>query len=134
MANVITPDSTAPRLRFCAHVEFRRANRRPLHDARPPREAVRLMLDELSLMLARAGAVPVGLRCEAWAHPSPGAGDHRLVARITISAEPGEAPARPLRSWFEWQHPSWAWRAAPSAIDGETAGGVLILPAAPVAR
>jgi hypothetical protein len=94
---------------FClsAHIWYARRGSHRDHDV-PNLPMVLIMLAEIERQLACLSAKPVQIvDCEYWPKDIGGsahAGDQ--LARITIEAEPGE-PTRPLRSWFQWQHPRW---------------------------
>lgn len=97
-------------MRLSAHVSFRRS--RFHHEPKPPRDAIEIMLKDLSVELARGGLAPRELLCRTFVY---GGDDYRSF--IEILAEPGE-PQHSLRSWYEWQHPNWQFCEPPPAIDG----------------
>jgi hypothetical protein len=103
--------------RFSAHVWYARRGQHRDHDV-PNFPAVLAMLADIERQLACIGARPVAVDCEYWPKGVCG-GDHAgdQLARIMIEAEPGEA-TRPLRSWFQWQHPRWREGGALPFIDG----------------
>lgn len=84
----------------------------------PLRAAIRAMLAEIGLVMAARGYCAVALRCESWrlAPPTMLNGMSEFVARIEVEVEPGEMKTS-LASWYEWQHPHWAWSIAPLPLD-----------------
>jgi hypothetical protein len=80
----------------------------------PPPAAVRLMVLEIERQMRAAAMQPVSVSCVSWSPSSLARlhGDDHL-ARVAITCEPGE-PARPLTSWFQWQHPNWTWASSPA--------------------
>jgi hypothetical protein len=91
----------------------------------PPRKAVLLMLADLEDALKRAGWRPAALRCERWREIGDDGPEY--VARIVLECEPGEL-TRPLKCWFEWQHPRWRW-CAPAGPVIESVAGLIGAPA-----
>ncbi len=90
-------------LRFSARIWYARQFR----SAQPARAAILAMLAELEAALRGVGARPTALSVVTFPPGTfigPHAGEH--LALITIDAKPGELK-RPLKCWYEWQHPCW---------------------------
>lgn len=102
---------------FSAHVWYARRGHCRDHDM-PNFSMVLAMLADIERQLAAVGGQPIAVVCEYWPKGICG-GDHagEQLARITIEAEPGD-PTRPLRSWFQWQHPRWHEGRALPFIEG----------------
>jgi hypothetical protein len=82
----------------------------PYRMSDPPRPAVLAMLAELEATMIQRKLMPLQLTCNRWpAKTLDRKADHDFLACITIMTAPsGGAPMeRPLRSWFQWQHPQW---------------------------
>jgi hypothetical protein len=79
-------------------------------DATPGYPPLRIMLDELEAKLAARGLKPFAVSVSSWRTAAD-----RILARIEIEAAPGApgAFAQSLRSWFQWQHPTWNWSSEP---------------------
>lgn len=73
----------------------------------PTRVTLCEMLDQLTRTLAELGQRPTRiLKTESWR-----AGGEKMLVRLRIECETGD-PARPLATWYQWQHPKWEWSLA----------------------
>lgn len=91
---------------------YGRDNREP--PATPPRELQMDMLAEIDAGLRSSGQQPHEIACLSWRRPAniePGV-RNAAIGMVMVRTKPGRLNT-PLRTWFAWQHVSWAWSMEP---------------------